>query len=473
MSEKTGTASASVLEEPVDKKTARRLFLAVMITSFMGPFSAAGINVAIPAIGAEFTASATDLSRVVFLYLLGSAIFVLPAGKIADIYGRRRIYDLGTWLLTISTFLCAFAPSIDILNGLRFLQGVVMALIFGPGMALLVSSHPAGERGKVIGYSAAATYSGMSMGPVCCGFLCELLDWRGIFILMGVVIAVSALLMRGIKHEWYGDKGAKIDVKGSLCYLVAAPMLLYGLTEATDGNLGLMMMAAGLAGFLLFAFIELKVQHPCLEFRMFKGNPVLLFSNLASMLHYSSTFALSFLMSLYLQVVMGYSASAAGGILLFQPVVMALLSPKAGALSDRIPPGKVATVGMFMTASGLGGMSLLTKDTPLIMVIGLLMWIGLGFALFSSPNNNAIMGSVPQKYYGAASSLIATMRLFGQSMSMAIVTMVMSMMQVASLTGADNIHLLPAIQRAFMVFAIISVAGIFMSAVRNKSVKEE
>lgn len=453
----------------LDKAAARRLFVAVVITSFIGPFAGSGINVAIPALGQEFGASAGELSWVVFGFLLGSAMFILPTGKLADIYGRRRVYTIGLWLFASTFLLGACATSVAMLNVLRFLQGCVMSLIFGPGMALLVSSHEASQRGRVIGYSAASTYSGLSMGPVICGFLCEYLSWRSIFLVTGLVVLISIYLLKDIKQEWYGDKGASIDKKGSICYLVAAPLWLCGLSKITDGSTGLLLLGAGAVGLLLFWWIESKAEHPCLDVRLFHGNPVFTFSNLAAMLHYSSTFALSFLMSLYLQVIVGYTASMAGMIILLQPVVMAALSPKAGALSDRIQPGLVASVGMTMTAAGLWGMSFLTGDTPIWIVGLLLMWIGLGFALFSSPNNNAIMGAVEKKHYGTASSLLATMRLMGQSTSMAVVTMIIALCQVHSLTGEDNVQLLGAIKIAFRIFGCISIAAIFMSLVRNKA----
>lgn len=452
----------------LDKSAARKLFLAVMITSFIGPFASSGINVAIPSLAQEFGAGAGELSWVVFGFLLGSAMFILPTGKLADIYGRRRVYNLGLWLFALTFLLGACAMSVDMLNILRFIQGSVMSLIFGPGMALLVSSHKASERGRVIGYSAASTYSGLSLGPVICGFLCQYFSWRSIFLITGLVVLIGIYLMKDIKNEWYGDKGAALDKKGSLCYLLAAPLWLCGLSKITEGSYGLILLSAGIIGLLTFWYIESKTPHPCLDVKLFHKNPVFTFSNLTAMLHYSSTFALSFLISLYLQVIMGFSASMAGMIILLQPVVMASLSPKAGALSDKIQPGLVASVGMTITASGLWGMSFLAEETPIWVAGLLLMWIGLGFALFSSPNNNAIMGAVEKRYYGTASSLLATMRLMGQSTSMAVVTMIISLCQVHSLTGDDNVQLLGAIQIAFRVFGCISIAAIFMSLVRNR-----
>lgn len=456
-------------ENILDKAAARKMFAAVMITSFIGPFATSGINVAIPSLAQEFGASAGELSWVVFGFLLGSAMFILPTGKLADIYGRRKVYNIGLWLFAITFLLGTCVTSIDMLNVLRFVQGSVMSMIFGPGMALLVSSHPASQRGRVIGYSAASTYSGLSMGPVICGFLCQYLSWRSIFLMTGLVVLLGVYLLKDITTEWYGDKGAALDKKGTICYLLAAPLWLCGLSKITEGSTGIMLLAAGVAGLLLFWLIEMHSEHPCLDVRLFRHNPVFTFSNLAAMLHYSSTFALSFLISLYLQVIVGYTASMAGMIILLQPVVMAALSPKAGALSDKIHPGIVASIGMAITSSGLWGMSFLVGDTPIWIVGLLLMWIGLGFALFSSPNNNAIMGAVEKKYYGTASSLLATMRLMGQSTSMAVVTTIIVLCQAQSLTGDDNAQLLVAIQTAFRVFGTISLAAIFMSLVRNKA----
>lgn len=447
----------------------KHLFWAAIITSFIGPFSGAGINVAIPELAAEFSATAGELSWTVFGFLLGSAMFILPAGKLSDIYGYRRVYNIGLWLFAITIILGGLSPSVYFLNSIRFVQGCIMSLIYGPGMALLVSSQPSHKRGQIIGYSAAATYSGLSLGPVICGILCEFIGWRSIFFLTGGVLHCSIALIRGIKQDWYGDRTAQIDFKGSLCYLTAAPLLLCGLSEIAQDYRGYVLLAGGLLALGIFTWIEYHAKYPCLDIRLFKGNLVFIFSNLASMLHYSSTFALSFLMSLYLQVILGFSASLAGLIILFQPVVMAILSPQAGALSDKVAPGKVASIGMAITASGLWGMSFLTPDTPIWIVALLLMWIGLGFAMFSSPNNNAIMGSVEAKYYGTASSMLATMRLFGQSASMALVTMIMAVSQVHSLSGSDNVQLMGAIQTAFMIFGSISILGIVMSLVRNKA----
>ena len=235
----------------------KRLLLAIIITSFIGPFAGSGLSVAIPAIGREFVTTAEMLSYVVFAFLLGSAMFVLPIGRVADIYGRRKIYTIGLWLFAGTFLLAGIAPNIESLVAMRFLQGAVMSMIFGPGMALLVSTVKKEEQGKAIGYSAAATYSGLSMGPVICGFLCELLGWRSIFFLTGAVVCLSIYLIRGVQEEWYGGRNEALDLKGSLCFLLAAPMILLGLSEFSESGYGVWLL---LAGIFAVAFHKPKVQ---------------------------------------------------------------------------------------------------------------------------------------------------------------------------------------------------------------------
>ena len=446
----------------------KKLFIAVLITSFIGPFASSGLSVAIPSIGQEFIADANQLSYVVFAFLLGSAMFILPTGKLSDIFGRRKVYNIGLWLFALSFFATIFVNNIEMLVALRFVQGCVMSLIFGPGMALLVSAHPPEDRGRIIGYSAAATYSGLSMGPVLCGLLCEFLGWRSIFVATTLVVGLAIGMLSNIKEEWYGDKEAKFDITGSICFVIASPLLLYGLAEINQGMSSWLMLLAGAIGMGIFLLIEARSKSPCLDVSLLLHNPVFTLSNIAALLHYSGTFAISFLMSLYLQIICHMSASAAGCVILLQPVMMALLSPKAGVLSDHIFPGKVASVGMAVTGIGLFAFSFLTETTPLWQIGLNLLWIGVGFALFSSPNNNAIMGAIQPSYYGTASSLLATMRLFGQAISMAVVTMVLVLYQVQELNGSSNQELLLAIQHCFMIFGSLSIVGIGLSLVRNK-----
>lgn len=446
----------------------RYVLYAVMITSFIGAFVGSGINVALPTIGQEFSAAAGDLSRVAAAYLFGSAIFTLPLGKAADILGRKKLYKIGIIFFSITLVIGGFAHSVEFLCTIRFLQGGLMAMVFGPGMAVLVSVYDKSMRGKILGYSTAAVYVGLTCGPAIGGLICHYIGWRWFFYLSGSFAAAGLLFLLRVKEEWYGDREASFDFWGSLYYMITAPLLLYGFSEISQQETGKYLFLAGILGLIIFILHEKKVKYPMLDVRLFSGNRAFSFSNLAALLHYAATFAISFLLSLFLQIVCGLTAPESGGILLLQFVMMAILSPKAGELSDRIQPGKVASVGMAINCVGLFALSCLNEASPIILVGFILIIIGIGFALFASPNNNAIMGAIENKYYGTASSLLATMRIIGQAFSMAIVTIVMDVNSVKAVIGADNDGLILSIQIIFRIFALICLVGIAASLARNK-----
>ncbi len=209
----------------------KQIFFAVLLTSFLGPFSGSALNLAIPAIGGEFLAGAADLSRVISAYLFGSVMLMLPMGRLADIAGRKKIYVCGVGLFILATLASGLAVSLNMLYVTRFLQGCVLTMIFSTGMAIIISVHKSSERGRVIGYSAAATYTGLSAGPVLGGFLCDAWGWRSIFFVTAAVMSVSLFLAARVKKEWYGARAAKLDSKGALCYMAASPLFLYGISN--------------------------------------------------------------------------------------------------------------------------------------------------------------------------------------------------------------------------------------------------
>ena len=220
-------------------------------------------------------------------------------------------------MFSVTLLIAGFATSVDFLMDIRFLQGGLMAMVFGPGMAVLASVFDKKERGRILGYQTASVYVGLTCGPALGGLICEYLGWRWFFFLTGTVAASGLIFMLRVKEEWYGDRGAPFDFKGSLCYMITIPLILYGFSKITDA-LGIYLFIAGLAALALFIYVERQSQHPILDVSLFIGNRVFTCSNLAAMLHYAATFAISFLVSMYLQVICGLSATVAGGIILLQ-----------------------------------------------------------------------------------------------------------------------------------------------------------
>jgi len=445
----------------------------VMVASFLTPFMGSAVNLAIPAIGKTFNSTALQLSWVVSSYLLTSAAFLLPLGRLADIIGRKKIFTAGIIIFPLFSMLCGLAWSVKALIFFRILQGIGGAMIFGTSMAILTSVFPPQERGKVLGLNAAIVYTGLSLGPVLGGVINHHLGWPFIFYFNTLLSAlIVPLIFTKLKGEWFGARGESFDFSGAFLYTLGIIAFLYGLSTVSTSGWGKLIFLLGLIMLAIFIRYEIKIKQPILNIKLFRKNITFIFSNLAALINYSATFAVGFLLSIYLQVVGKYDSQTAGLILLSQPVLMALLSPFAGALSDHVEPRVVASLGMGLTTAGLFLFHFLTGSTLLWLVIVNLALLGIGFALFSSPNSNAVMGAVEKRFYGVASSTLGTMRLVGQAISMAIATLVMVLyLGNVQLELAHPDLILKSIKILFIIFALTCLGGIFASLARGKVVQ--
>ncbi|MCU0243704.1 MAG: MFS transporter [Acidobacteria bacterium] len=447
----------------------RRTALAVsMVSSFLTPFMASGTNVAMPLIGREFGLSAVSLGWVLTAYTLAAAMFLVPFGRLADLVGRKRIFVLGIAVNIAGTLLCALAPSAALLILGRGVQGVGGAMIFGTGVAILTSVYPPGERGRALGLNTAAVYIGLSLGPVAGGFLVHAWGWRAVFWATAPVAAFAlALTLARLDGEWADARGERFDRTGSAVFGAGLVALMYGFSRLPSA-LGLVLTAGGAAALAVFVRYELACAAPLLDLRLFRRNRIFAFSNLAAFFNYSATSAVAFLMSLYLQYLKGLPPHKAGLVLIAQPVVMAVASPFAGRLSDRVEPRVLASAGMALSAAGLVLFSLLGPDTGFGFIAASLALIGLGFGLFSSPNTNAVMGSVGRRHLGVASAALGTMRLTGQMMSAGTVLMIFAwVMGRVPITPPVYPQFLRSARLAFLFFAALCVAGVFASLARG------
>ncbi|MGE5429527.1 MAG: MFS transporter [Syntrophomonadaceae bacterium] len=461
--------NVSVISEAGSGKLKKTALLITTISAFTTPFMSSSINIALPAIGKEFMLNAVLLSWVASSFLLSAAVFLVPFGKLADIYGRKKLFLTGMIVYTASSLMSAMSDSVFLLLSSRVLQGLASAMVFGTAVAILTSVYPPGERGKALGINVSATYFGLSIGPFLGGVLTQNLGWRSLFYVnvpLGIIVIFLAITR--LKGEWAEAKGEKFDAAGSLVLALSLAMLMYGFTLLPSTN-GAILILLAIAGFLIFIKQENRAENPVLNVRLFRHNTVFMFSNAAALINYSATFAIGFLLSLYLQYIKAFTPQAAGLVLVAQPAVMMIVSPFAGRLSDRIEPGVIASVGMGLLALGLFVLIFIGTGTPTVYIILALIIIGLGFGLFSSPNTNAIMSSVEKKIYGVASATLGTMRLTGQMLSMAISIMVFSIVigRVRITPGYYGMFLY-SIKILFAVFTVLCVAGIFASLARGK-----
>lgn len=426
------------------------------------------MDLAIPSIGREFNLNAQMLTWIVAAYLMTSAVLLLPLGRAADLYGRKRFFLGG--VITFSTFslVGGLATSGRFLVGARLLQGLGGACVFGTAMPILTSIFPPNQRGRVLGLNVGAVYTGLSMGPVIGGFLTQHVGWRSIFFFtfaLGVVATcVTALKLR---HEWRAEGKPHYDLLGAVLYSASMAGGMYGLASLRTQPAAPWILAAGVVLFALFVLRQLKLTQPLLDLWLFR-NTLFLFSNLAALIHYAATFAIGYLLSLYLQSVQGISPQRAGLILLTQPILMALLSPLSGRLSDRIEPRILASSGMGLTFIGLVLFGFLDQASSVGPIVANLVFLGVGFALFSSPNTNAVMGSAPRTHQGVAAATIGTMRLLGQAMSMVLVNLAFALyLKNAPINAHSAPQLVHGMRLSFWIFAFLGAVGIGLSLARG------
>jgi len=459
------------IENPVNDKRINKttILLIATLASFLTPFLGTSVNIALPTIANELAVNAILLSWISTAFFLTSAMFAVPLGRIADIYGMKKIFTYGIIILTVACFLAAIAPSVEFLIISRIIMGIGSAMIFVTGLAMITSVFPPRERGKAIGINIMAVYIGLVMGPVLGGFLTQYLGWRSIFyIIVPLGLIVITLVLWKLKgKEWAECKGERIDYWGSFLYMLMLALILIGFSTITT-TLGMIMVILGIIVLICFVWLELRTEEPVLKVRIFFENRKFAFSNLATLISYMSLFAVGFLLSLYLQFIKGFAPNITGIILVTQTVFMVIMSPIAGRLSDRFDSGKLASLGMAIITIGLLTFALITATTSLYVIILGLAILGIGVGIFSAPNTHSIMGSVERKYFGLASATVSTMRLLGQTFGMGLILVIFAVYIGAVQFNPQNYAaLLTSIQVAFLISVVLSVIAIFASLARK------
>lgn len=445
--------------------------LVVCTAHFLMPFMMSAVGVALPTIGRDFSASAMQLGLVETTYVLSASIFLLAMGRLGDIYGRRRIFQYGLVLFTVAGGLLSQSWSIESMIAMRFLQGMGGSMVMATTFAIVVSVFPPQERGKALGIAVASVYAGISCGPFFGGALISAFGWRAIFyIAVPLGLLAFAISWSKLRGEWAEAKGEPFDWRGSLVYAAAIMLLIVGASNLDRGAWAWLLALGGSLGLALFLVLESRTAYPVLNVALLRGNRVFAFSNLAALLNYAGTFGVTFFLSLYLQYIKSLTPHEAGTILMIQPVVQAVFSPLCGRLADRFSAAGVATIGMGLCATGIGIAAAITAATPLSLIIAMLVILGLGFALFSSPNVSVIMGSVAPRYLGVASGLNSTMRTLGMMASMTVITIIFSIFMAGqAVTAQTQPQFLLSMHTALVTFAGLCLLGIFFSMARIRS----
>jgi MFS family permease len=427
------------------------------------------LNLALPYINADFSLSTSELGWITTSYMLTTAIFQIPAARIADIIGRRTVFVAGLVVFVVCSLMSGFAPSGGTLIAMRALTGVGSAMMFSTNIAIMTAAVPTNKRGWALGMHTASVYFSLAAGPFVGGLLTQTLGWHSIFFLStGISFMVLLGAVFSIKDNWRSDGSRKFDYAGAIVYAGGLFALIYGFSELPSLH-GFIILAVGIITLIFFTLHERRHSRPLFNVNIFFTNRLFKHASLSALINYAATASIAFMLSLYLQYTRGLSPIGAGAILIGQSLVMAFVSMWSGSLSDRISAPKMASTGMAIVAAGLIGFCFLSETTPFVYIIGILVVIGFGFGIFSSPNMNVIMSSVKPEEYGLASASTGTVRLVGQAFSMGLAMMAISITIGDTSSFADNGHsLMSSMRTTFIISAILCSIGVYSSSRRKK-----
>lgn len=445
------------------------LLLICTVLSFFTVFAVNAVTIVIPTIAAEYHMSNIMQNWITIIFLLVVAVLSVPAGQITGKYGLRKVTIISTILFIIISIVNVLVTSQEQFLACRLILGIALAFINVTSMAMIVSAFPPEERGTALGINITGVYIGLSLSPVLGGILNYNLGWRSV-VLFGVpfLFVILALLLTTIKDEWITFEGIPIDVKGALSYGVGMALFMYGFT-ILNTQMGMILTVLGVIILIVFAVIEMRQDHPVFDIRFFK-NHKFLSANFASLCAYLATYAVTTILNYHLQYIKGFDSQTAGLILLVAPLCQVVLAPIAGRLSDRFVPQILAAIGMALGTISLFLFSSLNSATSMTFLVAAMIIYGVGFGLFSPPNTNVIMGSVPPNDTSIASASVATMRTVGQAMSMGILTLVFAFI-MGDVPIIEQYYplLIQSCQITCIICVVLCILSVFASFVGIKS----
>jgi len=396
----------------------------VCVGLFMAALNQRTLVVSLPTLTRVFHTSLTTIQWTLLAYDLTLIGLVLTLGRLGDLFGRKRIYTGGYLLFVCGSALCGLAQSPAELIAFRVLQGIGGSMLVANGRAILTVVFPAEQRGKTLGFASMAFHVGFLTGPTLGGFLIDTVGWRwNFFINIPFGLLGAYLAWRILTEAERKSETVRIDIQGAFLLLVTNASFLYAMNQLPHLGLhhprvfSLILLSA--ITFLLFIWTELRVETPILSLSLFRSR---LFSaaNLSLFFITSTQSAISFLMPFYLQTIMGFTPTQMGWIIIANSVVIVMMAPLAGQLSDRLGSRLLCTIGAGFMVTGQYFIASLTPDSTAVRIMLPLALSGLGWAVFNSPNQSAILGSVPRDKVGAASGMTVTTARVGGAMGTAL-----------------------------------------------------
>lgn len=446
-----------------NRNNEKYFIIITFITSFFGVFITNGVIIGSPAIAAEFGMNNISQNWIPTILVFVVTMFTLPAGQITGKFGFKKSLVIGQAVILIGLLLCCISFDSNFFFISRVLQGIGIAIANVSEMAIIVLAIDKNRRGRALGIIVTGVYLGTSLSPVVCGFLVEHFNWRSMFYITIFFTAIStAIMFIKIKDEWKTNEHDKLDIKGMIIYMLGIFLMIYGITIFMN-IYGKIFTAIGLILLAVFGFYELRQKTPAFEVNLFRNHKFTLY-NFAGLFGYLAAMAITTILNYHFQYVRDWSAQLTGFILLISPIVMSITAPNAGKLSDRIHPQKIATTGMIISIIAFAILIFMDQSMPIYLIVIAMILQAVGTGLFSSPNMNAIMSSVDEKYAGHASASQLTMRAIGQTVSLSLLTLVFAwVMGSLSIATEHSSLIVQSSQIICIICAIACVLGVIFS----------
>jgi EmrB/QacA subfamily drug resistance transporter len=415
------------------------------------------VNVALPTLVNAFGTSFATVQWVVLVYLLIITTLGLGAGRVGDLYGRKRVYLAGLGIFTTASLLCGLAPGVGWLIACRALQGLGAVFVSALGAAIVAQTFPPNERGRALGVIGSSVTLGIALGPSLGGLIIALAGWRWMFLVnIPVGVAAMSVVARLIPDLHPTPAKVRFDWAGMLLFATALGCLSFALNWgqrlgfATAPVLGLFALAA--ATFVLLLFVETQVAGPILDLRMFVDRSFSL-GLLSSTLVFVVVGGTGFIMPFFLELVLGYPIAKVGLLMALSPVLGGVMAPIGGTLADRFGPRGVSLVGVCVLTCGCFLLSTLDNTASTLRFALCVAPMGLGMGLFSSANNTSVLNAVTRERLGVASAMLSLARTLGQSTGVPLIASLFGVFALGHAGGADHEALL-ALSPASLVHGV-------------------
>ncbi len=454
------------------------------IGALMAAIDSTIVVLALPDMMVKLHADLIQMIWVIMGYILVSTVFLLSFGRVADILGRVRMYNLGFVIFTIGSALCGISGNAAELIIFRLVQGTGAAMMVVNSVAIITEVFPANERGKALGINAITFSFGGVAGPILGGFILAVADWRWIFFINVPIGILGALWgYRVLKENSVRKQGQSFDIIGAVSFSIALTALLIALTLGIQLSFLstpiLLLFVLFLVGVGFFIWWERRTKNPVLDFSLF-SNRIYNFSVLSAMIQSLALFSVNFMIIFFLQGVMGYDPLKAAFLLIPLPVMTSLIAPFGGSLADRMGARIPATIGLIIQGVALIGFTQLNQSTPYWQIAIGLGLMGLGGGLFFPPNTSAAMNAAPKPQLGMASATLATLRQAGMVTSFAVSLAITAtslprevMMQLfvgnnVTLGSAPMLAFVTGMHNAFTFSVVLVAIASFISFVRGR-----